>query len=183
MTDITKADLHKHLPSTPAVATEEASIVRANAILTSTYVASSVINVADARMITMLLKIAAGAATGFVQLIPLLAPKQTTNQVNSQPLTTDDVWLSPLEYDGTNTSAVPGGTILAGADFTLSPAYARVAVRPLLLRTEAALVATDEIRVAVSVRCDWAGWFHVQCADTSGAGTLSDLEVKIVRTI
>jgi hypothetical protein len=42
--------------------------------------------------------------------------------------------------------------------------------------------ATDEVRVAITINCAWARWFHFAAADLSGASTLATLIGKAVRS-
>lgn len=163
-------------PSCPAVATEAPTTIVNGVTMTSTFQASSVVDVSSARQITLLIDFDAGGAGNIPDIIPLFSAD------NAQPAATDDSWFAPNETDGSITAATVGGTGLSGADFTLQPEYANVTARPLLLRLETSDAASDEYRLAVTLRCDWARYFHCQFADSSGT-TLGALTVKICRSV
>lgn len=149
----------------------DVSTLRADAILTATGVASGPIDVSAWRQITLLINLDPAATTNTPQILPLGAVVQT------QPLTTDDVWYGFNEYDGSNTAATMGGTALPGADFTITPGAATIKVNPLMIRFQTITSAADEIRIAVPIRVDWCNWFQAHCWDV-GSGTLANLEIK-----
>lgn len=149
----------------------DVATLRADAILTATGVASGPIDVSSWRQITLLINYDPAATTDNAQILPLGAVAV------AQPLTTDDVWYGFNEYDGSNTAATMGGTVLSGADFTITPGAAIVKVNPLMIRFQTITNAADEIRIAVPIRVDWCNWFQVQCWDV-GSSTLANLEIK-----
>lgn len=149
----------------------DVATLRADAILTATGVASGPIDVSAYRQITLLLNMDPAATTNNPQILPLGAVAQ------SLPLTTDDVWYGFNEYDGSNTAATMGGTVLSGADFTITPGAAIIKVNPLMIRFQTITNAADEFRIAVPIRVDWCNWFQIHCWDV-GTGTLANLEVK-----
>lgn len=163
-------------PSSPAKAREEKTSIQASDALTDTYQASSVLDVSEAREVTLLIKHNAGAAGNIPELLVLFSDQDAI------PLTTDDVWYIPNETDGSITAALPGGTLFPSADFTLVPEFARVTVRPLQIRIETTDAATDELRLAITLKCTWAKWMHVQYVDDSGT-TLGVIVIDAVRSV
>lgn len=161
----------------PVATPGEAITIRTDAILTGTLVATSVQKIEKARYVTLWINMDAAATTDTPQIIPLFAPIQGTT-----PATTDDVWYSPNESDGSNAAQLPGGTGLSGADYTLTPEFAMVKMRPLLLRWESIDATTDEFRIKMTFRCEDAGFFQCHCADV-GSGTLANLELKMSVTV
>ncbi len=161
----------------PVASPGEPITIRTDAILTGTFVATSVQKIEKARLVTLWINMDPAATTDNPQIIPLFAPMQTTT-----PATTDDVWYSPNEYDGANSPTLPTGTGLSGADYTLQPEFAMIKVRPLLIRFESIDAATDEFRIKVTFRCEDAGFFQCHCAD-AGSGTLANLELKMSVTV
>lgn len=150
-----------------------------SAILTATYQQPTYpLPVGPYRELTLLLNIDAAAAdgTGGISIIPALSASKTLPSVD------DDVWFIPGVTDGSVTAALPGATVAVGADYTLTPEFGQTAIRPWeILPGDDWDNATDEIRMAITIKCAWAKWFHIAVADPSGAGTLATLIAQVVR--
>lgn len=176
VTEDNKFRHHLESPSTPAAAREAKTSIQASDTVTAVYQASAVLDVSEAREVTLLIKHSAGAAGNIPELLVLLSDQDV------RPVATDDVWYIPNETDGSITAALPGGTVFPGAGFTLTPEFARVTARPLQIRMETTDGINDEQRVAVTVKCTWAKWCHVQYVDASGTA-LGVIVVDAVRTV
>ena len=165
---------------TPIAASEAEQEIRASAILTGTFVASSIVNVRDAREVVLLVRLTSGSADNLIYLIPLLAAASADG---TEPAATDDVWFPPQINDGAVTAETidTNLTLLSGADFAKTPEWGRVTVRPLLLKLENT-AGTEAVRVAIPIKCAWASYFHVQAADADQTGTLATLQMAIVRS-
>jgi hypothetical protein len=146
-------------------------------LLTAVYQATSVLDVGDYREVTLLIDIDSGAATNALSIIPLLS-----GQI-APPLVTDDVWFTPTVNDGTVTAGTPGGTALAGVDVSLAPEFGTITQLPLELLTQATDNASDEQRLAITIKCPWARHFAALVADSSGAGTLATVSIQAVRSM
>jgi hypothetical protein len=142
----------------------------------TTYQASTVVDVTDAREVTFELfhNFNAGDPQR-LSILPLLST------ATAAPLATADEWTSPGISDGSVTAAVIGGTLLSGADFTANPEFGRVTMRSLEISTELANNSTDELRMAVTIKCAHARWFHLQFAE-HGGGTAGVLTVHVTKS-
>jgi hypothetical protein len=168
-------------PSTaPHAWAESAFTMRADAILTTTHVASTVEDVTGARWITLLINIDGADTSGTVDII--LATSNEYASDGSPPLTTDDVWYPPSVTDGSITVVDPAGTKLSNTDWTFQPEWAKLTLRPGFLQFEAVEASTDEIRIRVKVDVADAKWFYFS-ANAAGAGTLPNLQVKAARSL
>ncbi len=156
--------------------TETPVVLRASAILTSTYVQTAIVDVTDARWLTIVIHGSAGAAANIPQMLIWFS-----NEAN-RPLTTDDVWTAPHSGDGSVSVAAPGGTAHAGEDATLVPESGIVVVRAGVIRLETSENATDEWRIRVPISVADARWVHLDCADVGG-GTLTTLALWSIRSI
>lgn len=165
----------------PVAVSDVEQEIRASAILTGTFVASSVVNVREAREVVVIARVTAGSADNLIYLIPLLAAR---NADDTAPAATDDVWVPPQVNDGSVTAEVIDSnlTLLSGADFAATPEWGRVTVRPLLLKLENT-AGTEAIRIGISIKCAWASWFHVQVADADQTGTLATMQLGVVRGV
>ncbi len=152
--------------------------LRAATLTTTTYVPSSVLDVARWREVTLLLDIDSGDTSGQVHLIPALAGSV------QPPATTADEWFVPSTYDGSVVVLDPPGSKYASAAWTLQPEWGQLVLRPTFISSESGGLeaATDEIRMAVTIKCGWARHFHVQVAG-SGSGTLPTLSILAVRSL
>lgn len=165
----------------PYPKTEAATTIVDGVLLTTTYQASSVLDVSDSREVTLLVDVNAGSADNIVSILPLLAREAGSS--TDAPVATDDVWYAPSVYDGSVSANALSGTMLSGADFTANPEWGRIVLRPTEIRLENTSDAADEIRIAITVRCAWARFFHLQVADHDASGTKSTITVKAVRSI
>jgi hypothetical protein len=147
----------------------------AEKLLTTTYVASDVIDVREARQIALLIAADAGAADNVPTMLLLGACAATA------PLATDDSWYGLPAYDGVVTPNLPTSTKLSGADFSLTPEWGAVTVLPANLKLQATDNATDEIRLSVVIDVSWCTHFHLQAADVGGGATKASLLVQVVR--
>ena len=175
---MTVQEFGPHNGRVPEVAIEGVTTVRASAILTATYVPSLILDVRGAREVTLLIKATGGSADNAVSILALLAANQA-----SVPKASDDVWYGAAVTDGAVTPAVLDATVYASATFTVDPEWGSVVVRPMEILLAEMDAASDIIEMAVTIKCAWAAYLHLQCADTDAAGTLATLEVKAVRSL
>lgn len=167
--------------SPPRPTKEVARTLVNNVLSTAANQASDVLDVRSARRVTVLVDMDAGSANNQLRILPLMS----YDALASVPLATDDVWFIPCVTDGAVTSVVPGGTGLAGADFTLASPFYRVDLRPIELRLPGeADAASFEGRFSFELDVTAAQYLHLQWADVdSSAGTLSTVTMKAVRSV
>lgn len=142
-----------------------AETLLASLTLSGTYQDSLVVDVSEARTIVVLAKISYNGAGNIVDMLPFLAAKGT-----APPVSTDDVWYSPMAYDGTVSAQVLTETLHANVDYSQAPEWGAASIYPLQLIGPTADNATDEQRIAIPIKCEWAHWFHLQVADQDSAG-------------
>lgn len=164
---------------TPAICPADPSTLLSATLMTAAYQATSVLDVGDYREVTLLVDIDSGAATNALSILPLLSAQKDS----TSPLVTADAWFVPTVNDASVTAATPGGTALAGVDATLAPEFGAVTQLPLEILTQATDNATDEQRLAITIKCPWARFFAALVADSSGAGTLATVAIQAVRSM
>ena len=135
--------------------------------------AGKIVNVAEARYITLLCDYDAAAAAGRPSIVPLISAE------SAQPLAGDDSWFIPGVWDGSITGGTLG-TIPAGADWTAAPDFGLALFRQLAIVLEPADGATNELRVAVPINVSWAKWFTVAYAEHGATGDPGTLGIKYV---
>jgi hypothetical protein len=138
--------------------------------------AGKVVNVAEARYITLLCDYDAAAAGGRPSIVPLIAATGT------EPSATDDSWFVPGVWDG----AITGGTLGAipsGADWTAAPDFGLALFRQLAIVLEPADGSTNELRVAVPINVTWATWFTLAYAEHGVTGSPGTLGVQYVLSV
>lgn len=166
---------------TPAVSREERREILPATLMTAAYQATEVLDVRDARKITIIVDGDAAEAGNQLTMIPLLNYQPAG--YDAVPSATADQWFIPCVTDGSVTPAVVGGTLLAGADFTIADAFGQVTMLPIEIRSPtAAGAATAEWRFSFEVDVTAASWFHLQVADVD-AGTKSTVQIWAVRSV
>jgi len=164
----------------PRVWTESAFAIRAEAVTTTTHVAADLVDVSEARRLSLLITIDGADSSGTVQMLLGLANEDGVG--GAPPLTTADVWYPGAAYDGSVTVVDPAGSILASTDWTFQPEWAKLTLRPGFLEFEAIEAATDEIRIRVKVDVEDARWFYCS-VNSAGAGTLPGVAIKACRSL
>lgn len=140
--------------------------------LTAARQASLIRNVSALRRLTVFCDLAASAAGDQVSIFPLISSKRA-----DKPTAIEDVWYIAGVFDATPSAVLPSGTILAGADFTLTPEFGQVTIRPMEILSEVMDGASDEVRMTFSVDVTEAIWFHLQAADIAGSTVLNAVAV------
>ena len=152
------------------------TVLRASAITTATYVASSILDVSAWRKVTLYVDVDAGAASDALTLIPLFSGSRVA------PATAIvDEWFVPCVTDGSLTAAALSATLLSGADFTAAPAFGEALLQPLVFTFTTSTDAANERRFAITLDCSAHRFFHFQLAD-EGAGTKATVAVTAVRS-
>lgn len=162
-------------PGVPTVATESATTIVDGVTLTNQYQASDVVDVREAREVTLLIDINAGSDGNIVSILPF-------GSVANEPAVGDDSWFSLPVSDGTVTAATLGQTLHTGADMTNQPEWGTTAVYPMRAKLPTSDAATDELRIAVPLHVGWCRWFFVSVNDDDGTGTLADATIQVVRS-
>jgi hypothetical protein len=138
---------------------------------------SSVINVKNARKLTLYINYDPGAIGGYPGLI-FLGSNGTTSTADAQPATDADSWFQLSAVDGSVTSAVGSGTLAAGSDFTIAQPEGWVTAYPMIVRLTAATNAADEYRQAITIDVTPFRWVHFQAAEVGVTATPGALSVE-----
>lgn len=126
------------------------------------------------RQIQLILSLSANAVGNQIALLPLMTPDLFSSTFGQPPVATDDVWYMFADEDITPTKAANAGTVVTGSDFTLSPELGQFDTRGRVLRSQAALATSDEIRVAFKpLDLNGAQFVQVHYAETGVTGTPS----------
>lgn len=146
----------------------------------SAYVSAGVVNVADARFLTVYAAYNAHASTttGRYSLLVLASP------VVTEPAATDDVWYPICSTDGSITATALAGALPANMDFTATPSWGRMTVDRLDLAPRAVSANSDKRRdkfQPINVASDrWIQILYSEVGDTTNRGTIA---ISVVGTI
>lgn len=134
---------------------------------------SSIVDVVDARKITLLIDYTTDATSGtdgYVEIVPMVA------FTSDSPAAGDATWFVPGVWDGSVTEGTLAGTLPTGTDFTATPMFGKTKHLPLCIRLDPADADTDRIQIAVTIDVTSARWFQLmahEAGDTSNPGTLA----------
>ena len=149
-----------------ARATVSASIFASAALAASgAWSRSSIVDVAAARKLTLLLDYDPAAVAGAPHLILLGACTADA------PAAGDDSWFMLTATDGSITAAVSTGTVPTGADYTVVQVMGTATLQQMIYKLAAATNAADEIRAAVTIDVTPFRWFHFIAAEVGVTGT------------
>ncbi len=170
------------MASSPLPQPGRAVELRASAVLTRAWVATSVVSVAQARRVTLFCAYAADASgtANRAQIRVMCAGEDDSD--GTAPEVADDVWYAPTIVDATPTATLLTGTKETGATMTVTqPEHAVVVARPLAITLgEPSDAGTDVYRLAVTLDVTPYRWLYVaakELGDTD-AGDLGVLGIK-----
>lgn len=134
---------------------------------------SGVVSVFDARNVALWVDYAANASgtTNYPQILIAVSA------VEAEPAVGDDVWFAPsLAAAATPTAAGLTGTVVTGADYTISQNYHEHEFGGLVLRLPASSAGTDEYRQMIpGINVAGARWMYaaaIEKGDQSNVGEL-----------
>lgn len=151
--------------------------LRTSLVLTSAWVATSVINVEDARRITLLISytIGASASAARPQMTFWGSCEDGTAEGVAPAIASVAKWYAPGIIDSVTTDAALTGTAVASFVPSVAETFRNYAVGPLSVTLLPSVTAADVIAVALSLDVTSFRWFHMQAkelGDTSHLGTL-----------
>lgn len=154
-------------------ATETTEVeLRDDAILTSAFVSTSIVDVRGWRRLNLTIRYQPGAVGGYPQILPFIAKTAA-----APPLNSDD-WSDMTVNDGTFTAAVLTPAMPAGTIITTSPAWGPIINYQLVLQTTPALILGERIRQDVPLVIDGVKWMRFLCAERGVAGTPGTLGLR-----
>jgi len=165
----------------------KATVLRTSAALTTSWVASGPIDIRDPRICALWVAYdGATSSTGGIAQIRVMVTGEdqvktgtdAQKKIEEAPTVATDAWYAPAVIDATPTDAVLAGAGPTGATPTITPEWRSHKAGPQLVRTFALDTVTDNIRMVLPYRVDYARWLYIACRESGSATNPGTLGVK-----